>query len=256
MASKNIYSKWVSGNLYFYDKNNNEICHLDGVLDQFVFKQLLVEPSQDAIAAFAGGGQAGAIALTKEMNRITTVASAGDSVKLPVSYGGLTILVENGAVLPMQVFGAGADTINGVATATGVSQMPGSVVLFTCYTAGSWFTEGLSTGFAGGLQTVSTKDAITAFAGGGQGSATLLAALYNRATTVASAGDSVKLPVSAQGLQITVTNAHATNSMNVFPNTGDAINALGANAAFALAATKTAQFLCSASGQWHSLLSA
>ena len=99
-------------------------------------------------------------------------------------------------------------------------------------------------------------NALTAKAGGGQGSATPLPAVINRVTTVASANDSVLLPAAAPGLQITVTNAAATNSANVFPGTGDQINSLGANAAFALAAGKTVTFFSTVAGQWHSILSA
>jgi len=51
-------------------------------------------------------------------------------------------------------------------------------------------------------------------------------------------------------------NAHAWNSANVFPSTGDAINALGANNAFAMAAGKVALFLCASAGQWHTILTA
>lgn len=108
----------------------------------------------------------------------------------------------------------------------------------------------------GSLPVFSAADALTAHAGGGQGSALALTSVINRITTVASAGDSVKLPVATPGLEITVINAAAVNSMNVFPNTGDAINALGANAAFALAATKVATFFCTVAGQWHSQLTA
>jgi hypothetical protein len=217
---------------------------------------LLKESAADTITAFAGGGQASATPLTAEMNRITTVATSGDSVKLPVSQAGLTIFVVNHGANPCQVYGAGTDTINDVATATGVSQMQNSTVLYTCITAGSWYTEGLASGFSNGFQTFSSKDAITAFAGGGQASATPLLSMLNRVTTVGTAADSVKLPAAVPGMEITVINAHATNSMNVFPSTGDAINALGANAAFALAATKTATFFSTVAGVWHSQLSA
>jgi hypothetical protein len=107
---------------------------------------------------------------------------------------------------------------------------------------------------------VSGANNITAFASGGQASATQLTAVVNRVVTVATAADSVKLPATTnvaagQCIEITVTNA-AANSLNVFPATGDAINALGANAAFAVAAGKTATFFCVNAGVWHSLLSA
>jgi hypothetical protein len=100
-----------------------------------------------------------------------------------------------------------------------------------------------------------TQDAMTALAGGGQTGATQITAQMSRFTTVATAADSGKLPPAIPGLQITVTNASAA-SMNLYPFLGDAINALGANAAFALATVKTAIFTCYVAGQWHSLLSA
>jgi hypothetical protein len=107
-----------------------------------------------------------------------------------------------------------------------------------------------------GLQYESTQDGLTAHAGGGQGSATQITAMNARVTTVVTAADSVVLPPSVAGLIINVTNAAAANSMNVFPASGDAINALSANAAYALAATKTASFICYTAGQWHTILTA
>lgn len=102
----------------------------------------------------------------------------------------------------------------------------------------------------------STANAITARAGGGQGSATALTATYNRVTTVATAADSVRLPAAVAGSVVYVFNKAAANSLNVFPATGDAINALSANAAYALAATKGAQFVCMVNGTWDSILTA
>jgi hypothetical protein len=216
----------------------------------------LSESFADNITARVGGGQGSATPLTSEVNRIATVASAGDSVLLPPSVAGLSVIVINHGANLMQVFGAGTDTIDDVATATGVRQMVNSFVLYVCSTPGQWYSNGIGTGFSGQLPTVSFLNAITAFSGGGQGSATLLQDVLNRVTIVGAANDSVKLPVSAGGLQITVSNAHATNSLNVFPNTGDAINALAVNTAFAVAAGKTAIFSCTVSGQWHAVLSA
>ena len=107
-----------------------------------------------------------------------------------------------------------------------------------------------------GLQYESTQDSIVAFAGGGQANATPITAMNGRVTTVATAADSVKLMPSALGLIVYVTNASATNSMNVFPALGDTINALAVNTAFAVAAGKTCGFICYTAGQWHTLLSA
>ena len=101
----------------------------------------------------------------------------------------------------------------------------------------------------------SCTNSITAFAGGGQASATLLTGALNRVTTVATAADSVMLPVAKAGLKIVVKNT-AANSLNVFPSLGDAINALSANAAFALATVKSAEFYCMVDGTWDTNLSA
>ena len=164
------------------------------------------ESSQDSITAFAGGGQASATAITTQTARIATVTTAGDSVKLPASAPGLELIIINHGVSPMQVYGAGTDTINDVATATGVSQMQNSTVIYTCVTAGSWYTEGLASGFSNGFPTSSSTNGITAFAGGGQASGTLLQSVINRVTTVVTAADSIRLPIAVAGMQITVTS--------------------------------------------------
>lgn len=102
----------------------------------------------------------------------------------------------------------------------------------------------------------SVENGITAFAGGGQGSARVLTRSINRVTTVGTAADSVKLPAAVAGMRITVINAAAANSMNVFPATGGIINALSANAAYAVAANKTVIFTCAVAGTWNTLLTA
>src|SRR5688500_231683 len=78
----------------------------------------------DGITAFAGGGQTSATQLTSAVNRLSTVATNADSVKLPpVSAADVGIEVEviNDGAATVQVFGSGTDTIDGVATATGVA---------------------------------------------------------------------------------------------------------------------------------------
>lgn len=218
--------------------------------------QLFTELAQDNIVALAGGGQAGATLLWAQTSRIATVATAGDSIRLPVSAPGLELLVINHGANSMQVYGSGTDTIDDVATATGVSQMVNSMVIYTCATAGKWYSNGIGTGFSGQFPTVSFLNGITAFAGGGQAGAVLLSNVINRVTTVATASDSVKLPASAGGMQITVTNAAAVNPLNIYPSTGDQINALGVNAPYAVVAGKTAAFSCAVAGQWHAVLGA
>jgi hypothetical protein len=163
----------------------------------------LLESSQDAIIANPGGGVSNATVLTRQNNRITTVATAGDSVKLPPALQGLECYVINHGAAAMQVFGNGTDTINDVAGSTGVSQMTGSCVLYICMTPGAWYTEGLAGGFvsgqSGGFQTFATQTGITAHAGGGQASATPITAMQAQISVAATAGDSVLLPPAKQG---------------------------------------------------------
>jgi len=109
------------------------------------------------------------------------------------------------------------------------------------------------------LQTIrlASQDNITAKAGGGQSVNPLNSAIsLHRITTVASANDSVTMFPAKAGMVYVVTNAAASNSANVFPIKGEVINALGANAAFAVAAGKVAVFICVTDGQWHTLLTA
>jgi hypothetical protein len=115
----------------------------------------------------------------------------------------------------------------------------------------------------------SYQNNLTAHAGGGQALATPITCSYSRFTTVASAADSAVLPPAAPGLEYVVKNAHPSNSMNIFPAaatqggyrgdgpnlpSGDSINSLGVNTAFALAAGKSVRFFCVANnGVWDSL---
>ena len=108
-------------------------------LSTLTLSGLLTASAADGITAFAGGGQASATALTKTVNRVATVATAADSVKLPASAAGLVVLVVNGAANSMQVFGAGTDTINDVATGTGVAQAGGKAASYFCPVAGKWY---------------------------------------------------------------------------------------------------------------------
>lgn len=94
-----------------------------------------------------------------------------------------------------------------------------------------------------------TRTGITAHAGGGQANAVLLTAAFNRVTTVATGGDSVRLPPAVPGATCVVFNRGA-QSMNVFPATGQSINALSPNSALAVAAGAGARFVCVAAGIW------
>jgi hypothetical protein len=91
-----------------------------------------------AITAFSTGGQTSATPLTTEYNRLSVVAAQGDSVRLPAASVGRVIVIDNRGAFAAQVFGAGTDTINGIATATGISQGVNTIATYVCFVAGNW----------------------------------------------------------------------------------------------------------------------
>jgi hypothetical protein len=74
---------------------------------------------------------------------------------------------------------------------------------------------------------------------------------FNEVTTVGTAGDAVTLPKAQPGLVVYVRNAAAANSMDVFPDVGDSINALADNLAFAMAAGVSAIFFAADNSTWY-----
>ncbi|WP_104656512.1 hypothetical protein [Ralstonia insidiosa] len=215
----------------------------------------LLESAGDNITATPGGGQTGAFPINTQTARVTTVATANDSVMLPPSAPGLEVLIINHGNNPMQVFGYGTDQIDDNTSTVGVSQMQNSFVLYSCAAAGNWYSEGLATGFQRGtsLQTFSANT-IAANATNTQASGTPVASMLVNVT--AAANGSVTLPVSAPGLEITVHNISA-NTVSVFPNAGgtttEKINALTANAAISLPTNTSTVFTCVTAGQWYTV---
>ena len=59
---------------------------------------------------------------------------------MPAATAGQMHFVRNDGAEAMQVFGAGTDTINGVATATGISMDAATGKVFVCVTDGAWIT--------------------------------------------------------------------------------------------------------------------
>lgn len=93
----------------------------------------LIGSTQNNITAQADGTKANATQITAAKARVTTVAGAADSVKLPPGYPGLEVTLYNAGANSMQVFGSGNDTINDVATDIGVAQANGLSAVYTCY---------------------------------------------------------------------------------------------------------------------------
>lgn len=95
-------------------------------------------PAVNAITAFAGGGQTSATPLTGIFNRISVCATAGDSVLLPTSAAGMSIIVENDGATALDIFPRTGEFIGTQAVNLAMRIPAGSVVIMNCFVAGTW----------------------------------------------------------------------------------------------------------------------
>jgi len=107
-----------------------------------------------------------------------------------------------------------------------------------------------------GLVASSVATGLVALAGGGQTGATALTGQVNIIATVATAADSVLLPAIPQdGSSVAVwVKNNGANSANVFPQSGNTINALSANTALAVAAAGKQIFVSVSGTNWQSFV--
>jgi hypothetical protein len=220
----------------------------------------LFESAQTGIVAGTTRTRAGATNLMNEVNRIDTATAPGvgttlgDGVCLMPSASGLTIIVNNNTANPVQVYGWGSDTINGVAGSTGIPIPPNAIMMFVCAqgyvgaTGGAWFVD-TGIGYSGALNTALAQDSVTA-AGASQATATALTGQVNTVNNV-PAGTGVNLPPSAPGQMVTVINTGA-NPLLVYPYKGasDTINGIAATQGVSLFPGTAAVFNCTATGAW------
>lgn len=92
----------------------------------------------NGITAFSSGGQGSATQLTATVNTVATASAVNASVKLQRCVPGREQTVANLSANAIQVFGTNPDTINGVATGTGVSQATAKLATYICTGSGNW----------------------------------------------------------------------------------------------------------------------
>lgn len=103
-GSKNLYSRWVSGNLYFYTAAGVEICHFDGTARQFILPSgavLAADSAQFPAGLTIGGAPAAAAA----MQAITKAVAAYTDTTAKDTF---TVTVPNAAhaaVIEVDVIG-------------------------------------------------------------------------------------------------------------------------------------------------------
>jgi hypothetical protein len=102
----------------------------------------LQQSAANALTAHVGGGQGSALALARQINRVTTVASAGDSVLLPAAIAGRVVTVINAAAAnAMDCFPASGEIINALSANTALSIVANKTVTFYCAVAGTWNSQ-------------------------------------------------------------------------------------------------------------------
>lgn len=117
-------------------------------------------------------------------------------------------------------------------------------------------TKNKDMGFVVHYLDLSATNGLTALVGGAQAGTSVANFAISRFTTVTSGSDSAQLPAAVAGRVRVVINAAAANALAVFPQSGEAINAIAADSAFSLSANKTAIFFCAIAGTWNSVLTA
>jgi len=112
-------------------------CNTDGV---YVFRHIIGSYLSDTtITAFAGGGQANATQLNKEYNKVTVVATTGDSVKLKAAKRGVRqIIVNADTAEAMDVFPQSGDNYEGLAVNLAVSLTFGASMEAFCFVDNEW----------------------------------------------------------------------------------------------------------------------
>jgi hypothetical protein len=129
------------------------------------------------------------------------------------------------------VFANGLSTINGALSASG--NVTGGNLIATNY-----IVRSVTTG-------------VTA-AGSTQGTATALTRDINIVNTVAPSANGVILPTAVSGMMLTIVNTTA-NTLQVYPASGAAIDALAANAAFSMVGNARIQFAAATGTLWYSI---
>ena len=97
--------------------------------------------SYQTVKAYATGGQTKAtqIAVNASLVYISTVASGGDSVKLPAAKAGMVKMILNGTATSANVFGYNStDTINGTVGSTAAALAGNKSAVYFCPKDGYW----------------------------------------------------------------------------------------------------------------------
>ncbi len=173
--------------------------------------------------------------------------SSGGTLALSnTTTGNLEVYVDSTAV-PRTLTTSGSVLLTRVNTAQSIGYTP--------TTSANWITapstvQGALDNLAGGNNVYSMDPAVTAHAGGGQGSAYPITKYFTNVTTVATVGDSLVLPNKVG--QLSVVKNNTANSAAVFPPVGGTIDGGSVNASLSVTSGNTKRFICIASNTYVS----
>lgn len=212
--------------------------------------------STAAAVTAAGTTQGAATAITKTYNIIST-ASANQGVVLPAALVGKVINVYNISGNTIKVYPASGETIDGGSANAHVTIVDDNGKEFVGTGTGAWRAVGSGgnnvedfTINGSALLLGSLTYGVAAISGAGtiQGDATACTETINIVTT-ASAGQGVKLPTAAAGLQIVVQNTTSAD-IKLYPNTSDKIDGGTVNVGVTLPANTTITVTCKDAVDW------
>lgn len=107
-------------------------------IENVTIGQTLIKSTTNGITAYAGGGQANAVALASDINEVSVCATGGDSTKLPAAVAGMGIVVINHGAAAMDLFPFSGDYINEAAVDTATSIAMDATAICYCYIADYW----------------------------------------------------------------------------------------------------------------------
>lgn len=96
--------------------------------------------AESGIVAHAGGGGTSAYQLHAVLNKVDTVASANDSVKMPKSQSGASVTVDNDGTNTLNVYPNGTDQIEDSTGAYAI--LSGNDITFVSPALGKWYALG------------------------------------------------------------------------------------------------------------------
>lgn len=101
----------------------------------------LVNESAGTGLTASGTNQGTALALTKNINNVTTVASS-TGVALPAPVAGMKVVVINAGANTLAIYGHGSDTIDGTAGATGTTlSVAHRIATFYAVSSSAWISS-------------------------------------------------------------------------------------------------------------------